>query len=351
MLQGSIILSSLSFIHVLFDKVILRWSSPSEAGNCTAYRFTVTVWYACSQYLGSQDEASYDDRHGQSHHPEAHCRGVVHLVSISQKSWWQSMSYNDQSRQLHHPQAHCCGVVHLVSVSLKLGWQVIQAVRHHTMIKAGGQTTHGLTVMVWYAWSQCLGSWGVIEAGDHTTHGLTAVRYCTMILATQSRQSHAHHLTVMAWYTSFSQYFSRLRHLAPMCFPWSLQQQNPTDRWYFHVTDYSALLMTVIKPKAQDNQQGTFPTPSHPWAADGDYNFPGLLTTVDCGNMSQQNTDASDTNSSMPVLPSFHTPGMVAPLCPVVPPLAISQLNPDNTIHDFPDANSNDPLKNLKNRY
>ncbi|KAI6104924.1 hypothetical protein EV401DRAFT_2078750 [Pisolithus croceorrhizus] len=59
--------------------------------------------------------------------------------------------------------------------------------------------------------------------------------------------------------------------------------------------------------------------------------------------MSQRNANVSDTSSSMPVLPSFHTPGMVAPLCPVVPPLAISQLDPDNTIRDFLDANSNDP--------
>ncbi|KAI5985881.1 hypothetical protein EDD15DRAFT_2373791 [Pisolithus albus] len=45
----------------------------------------------------------------------------------------------------------------------------------------------------------------------------------------------------------------------------------------------------------------------------------------------------------MPVLPSFHTPGMVTPLCPVVPSLAISQLDPDNTIRDFLNANSNAP--------
>ncbi|KAI5994762.1 hypothetical protein EDD15DRAFT_2366279 [Pisolithus albus] len=45
----------------------------------------------------------------------------------------------------------------------------------------------------------------------------------------------------------------------------------------------------------------------------------------------------------MSVLPPFHTPGMATPLCPVVPPLTISQLDPDNTIRDFLDANLNAP--------
>lgn len=88
---------------------------------------------------------------------------------------------------------------------------------------------------------------------------------------------------------------------------------------------------------------GTLPAPSHPWAPDGDYNFSGLSTTMDCGNLSQRNANVSDTSSSAPVLPSFHTPGMGSPLCPVLPPLAISQLDPDNTIRDFLNANSNDP--------
>ncbi|KAI5986449.1 hypothetical protein EDC04DRAFT_2913328 [Pisolithus marmoratus] len=43
----------------------------------------------------------------------------------------------------------------------------------------------------------------------------------------------------------------------------------------------------------------------------------------------------------MPVTPLFHTPRMVAPLCPVVPPSLIGQLDPDNTIHNFLDANLN----------
>ncbi|KAI6040086.1 hypothetical protein EDC04DRAFT_2602733 [Pisolithus marmoratus] len=86
---------------------------------------------------------------------------------------------------------------------------------------------------------------------------------------------------------------------------------------------------------------GTLPVPSHPWALEGEYNFSGLSATVESGNVSQPNANVSDASSSMPVMLPFHTPGMVTLLCPVVPPSLIGQLNPDNTICDFLDANLN----------
>ncbi|KAI5986550.1 hypothetical protein EDC04DRAFT_2615049 [Pisolithus marmoratus] len=86
---------------------------------------------------------------------------------------------------------------------------------------------------------------------------------------------------------------------------------------------------------------GTLPIPSHPWALEGEYNFSGLSATMECGNVLQPNANVSDASSSMSVMLPFHTPGMVTPLCPVVPPSLVGQLNPDNTIHDFLDANSN----------
>ncbi|KAI6032296.1 hypothetical protein BKA83DRAFT_4558701 [Pisolithus microcarpus] len=86
----------------------------------------------------------------------------------------------------------------------------------------------------------------------------------------------------------------------------------------------------------------TLPIPSRPWTLDGEYNFSGLSATMECGNASQPNGNVSDASSGVPVTPSFHTPGMVPPLCPVVPPSLISRLDPDNTIRDFLSASSND---------
>ncbi|KIK20248.1 hypothetical protein PISMIDRAFT_13138 [Pisolithus microcarpus 441] len=87
----------------------------------------------------------------------------------------------------------------------------------------------------------------------------------------------------------------------------------------------------------------TLPIPLHPWALDGKYDFSGLSATMEYGNVSQPKGNVSSASSGVPVMPSFHTPGMVASLCPVVPPALISEHDPDNTIRNFLDASSNDP--------
>ncbi|KIK15656.1 hypothetical protein PISMIDRAFT_16353 [Pisolithus microcarpus 441] len=88
---------------------------------------------------------------------------------------------------------------------------------------------------------------------------------------------------------------------------------------------------------------GTQSVPSHPWASDGEYNFSGLSATMECGSILQPNGDVGDASPATPVVPSFHTPGMVPPLCPVVPSTLINRLNPDNTICNFLNANMSDP--------
>ncbi|KAI5983497.1 hypothetical protein EDD15DRAFT_2202073 [Pisolithus albus] len=59
--------------------------------------------------------------------------------------------------------------------------------------------------------------------------------------------------------------------------------------------------------------------------------------------MSQPNSDVGNASPATPVVPSFHTPGMVPPLCPVVPSTLINRLDLDNTIRDFLNANMSDP--------
>ncbi|KAI6014609.1 hypothetical protein BKA83DRAFT_4496475 [Pisolithus microcarpus] len=88
---------------------------------------------------------------------------------------------------------------------------------------------------------------------------------------------------------------------------------------------------------------GTQSVPSHPWASDGEYNFSGLSATMECGSISQPNGDVGNASPATPVVPSFHTPGMVPPLCPVVPSTLINRLDPDNTICNFLNANTSDP--------
>ncbi|KAI6027270.1 hypothetical protein BKA83DRAFT_4576940 [Pisolithus microcarpus] len=73
---------------------------------------------------------------------------------------------------------------------------------------------------------------------------------------------------------------------------------------------------------------GTQSVPLHPWASDGEYNFSGLSATMECGSISQPNGDVGDASPATPVVPSFHTPGMVPPLCPVVLSTLINRLDP-----------------------
>ncbi|KAI6027069.1 hypothetical protein EDC04DRAFT_2606045 [Pisolithus marmoratus] len=57
---------------------------------------------------------------------------------------------------------------------------------------------------------------------------------------------------------------------------------------------------------------GTLPIPSHPWALEGEYNFSGLLATMECGNMLQPNANSSMNWAPAFILPSASEHGCVA---------------------------------------